>query len=257
MSLPGLFLACFAAVIIYMSVWFAVGRRANRLDVADTAWGGGFIAIATVCLFASANNRSVLAWLLVGIWGLRLASHIWKRNAFKGPDKRYEELSAKWSKERFWLRAFLSVFLLQAGLIFLVALPVIVVAGQPTRPLGIMGLVAVLLWVFGFLFEFVADRQLARFLQDHNNKGKVLQEGLWKYSRHPNYFGELVQWWAISLLALGSSNAWLALAGPAVLTYLIIFVSGIPPIEKRHNQKPGYTKYKERTSVIIPLPPKS
>ena len=255
MGLLALLLVSLAAIVAYMTAWLLMGRSLNRVDVADTAWGGGFIVIATVCLFARTDNRSALVWALVLIWGVRLASHIWRRNTLKGPDKRYEELSSKWPKDRFWPKAYVSIFLTQALLIYVVALPIILASGEKIRPLGVISVVAVVLWAIGFSFESVADRQLSVFIKDPANKGKIMMRGLWKYSRHPNYFGELLQWWAISLIALGPAIGWLGLLGPALLTYLILFVSGVPPIEKRHDQRPGYAEYKKRTSVIIPLPP--
>lgn len=257
MGLASILLLSLAAIIAYMSAWFLLGKRLGRIDVADTAWGGGFIVIATICLLSHTYNRSILMWVLITIWGARLALHIWRRNAFKGPDKRYEELSAKWRKDKFWLKAYVSVFLLQAILIYVIALPVMIASGEHTKPLGVLNFIGVVLWVLGFIFEVTADRQLSGFLQTPDNKGQIMTTGLWKYSRHPNYFGELLQWWAIWVITLGPAIGWIGLLGPVLLTYLILFVSGIPPIEKRHSKKPGYDEYKRRTSVIIPLPPRS
>lgn len=255
MSTVAIMLLCLLLAVVYMTAWFLVSRTLKRLDVADTAWGGGFIVIATTCLIARPGWRSAAIWALVMVWGIRLAIHIWRRNAFKGPDKRYEELSAKWPRQNFWRRAYVSIFITQALLIFVVSLPIMIASGANHR-LGLTGGLAIAMWVFGFLFEAVSDRQLAHFLALPQNRGKLLMSGLWKYSRHPNYFGELTQWWALALLALGSSASWAAFVGPALLTYLILFVSGVPPVEKRHAQRPGYEGYKKRTSLIIPLPPK-
>ncbi len=237
-----------------MTVWFGVGRRLNRLDVADTAWGGGFIVVATISLILHSDSRTLLIWAMVVIWGLRLASHIWRRNANKGPDPRYVDLSRKWPAKHFWYRAFIYIFMTQAGLIALVSLPITTAALGSARLIGGIDYLAIILWLTGFIFEATADRQLSRFIGNSANRGKILCSGLWKYSRHPNYFGEILQWWAIALLALGPAIGWLGLAGPVLLTYLIVFVSGIPPIEKRHRQNPKYTDYMMRTSMIVPLP---
>jgi steroid 5-alpha reductase family enzyme len=110
------------------------------------------------------------------------------------------------------------------------------------------------LWLVGFVVESVADRQLAAFIKDKSNKGKVLDTGLWRYSRHPNYFGELLQWWAIGLIAAQTAYGWIGFAGPLLLTILIVFVSGIPPIENRRRDNPAYQDYKRRTSRLVPLP---
>jgi steroid 5-alpha reductase family enzyme len=244
-------------LIIYMSCWFVMARRLERLDVVDTAWGGGFVVVATLDLMVRPNDRTLLVWLMVTVWGLRLSTHIWRRNSRRAPDGRYLELSARWPADRLWLNAYVRVFLLQAALVFLVSLPIAVVANQATRSWDWLSWVAVGLWLSGFIFESVADRQLRQFMGNKANKGKLMTVGLWRYSRHPNYFGELVQWWAIGLLALGPARGWLAFIGPAVLTYLIVFVSGLPPIERRHAKRAGYQEYKRRTSALIPLPPHS
>lgn len=249
-----LFSVNLAALLLYMSIWFAIGKRQNRLDVADTAWGGGFIIVASLSLLAHSNSRTLLVWAMVICWGLRLATHIWRRNSNKGPDPRYAALSATWSKKQFWSKAYVSIFVTQACLIFLVALPITIVAVEGNRSLGERDILAFGLWVLGFVIEARADWQLERFKQRSDNRGKVMRAGLWKFSRHPNYFGELVQWWAISLLAIGPVIGWVALGGPLLLSYLIIYVSGIPPIEKRYRKKAEFIVYKKTTSMLVPLP---
>jgi steroid 5-alpha reductase family enzyme len=193
----------------YMTAWYLVGRKLKRLDVADTAWGGGFIVVVLTGLVVHASPRMWLVTVLVMIWGLRLARHIWKRNSFKGPDPRYAELTKKWSKSYFWLRAYPEVFLLQGILVFMVALGLSTIAAAPPRALNVLVLPALFIWIFGFLFEAMADRQLKSFLQA-GAKG-VMDSGLWRYSRHPNYFGEVTQWWAIGLIALPVAYGWLGL----------------------------------------------
>lgn len=212
--------------------------------------------VATLALAVEPSSRSLLMWCLVFAWGARLASHIWRRNALRGPDRRYDELSSQWPKRGFWTRAYLSVFIVQALLIFIISLPVTLAASHNARSLEVFDVAITALWLVGFVFEAVSDRQLGRFVANPSNRGRLMSQGLWQYSRHPNYFGELLQWWALSFLALGSSWGWVGLAGPAVLSYLILCVSGVPPIERRHSQRPGYADYKRRTSLIIPLPPK-
>jgi steroid 5-alpha reductase family enzyme len=256
MKAPELLLVNLGALIVYMTIWFAAGRRRGRLDVADTAWGGGFILVAGLSLLAHANSRTLLVWLLVLCWGLRLATHVWRRNTRKGPDPRYVALSAKWPKKHFWTRAYASIFVTQACLILAVSLPITIVSAEAARPLGVRDVAALALWIAGFIIEALADRQLGRFIRQSTNHGRVMRSGLWRYSRHPNYFGELVQWWAIALLAVGPAAGWLGLAGPLLLTYLIVFVSGIPSIEKRQAQKPEYSAYKRQTSMLLPLPPR-
>lgn len=252
----GILVVSLAALATYMSIWCLIGRWRQRIDVVDTAWGGGYIVVALVAFVAKQNLRTELIGLLVLLWGLRLAVHIWQRASRKGPDPRYEELSSKWHTSHPWLRAYFSIFLLQGLLILMISLPISVAASETAsigKPLAIVGAAV---WLLGFVTEAVADHQLNAFISRSDNQGKVLDTGLWRYSRHPNFFGELVQWWAIGLLALGPTIGWLGLIGPLTLSILIIFVSGIPSVEKRRRDNREYQIYKQRTSVLIPLPPR-
>jgi steroid 5-alpha reductase family enzyme len=241
-------------LIIYMTLSFRLARAHRRLDTVDTAWGLGFVITAWAVELQQHSPRSLLIAVLVSVWGLRLAYHIWRRNQGREDDPRYRELSRKWRGD-FWRRAYFSIFLLQGGLIWLVSLPVVMAAGAELTGLSWLSVAGFVVWSAGFVFEAVADHQLAKFLLA-KNRPKVLQTGLWRYSRHPNYFGELTQWWAIGLIALQTNYGWIGLVGPLVLTYLIVFVSGIPPIERRRQKDPEYQAYQRRTSPLIPLPPR-
>ena len=137
----------------------------------------------------------------------------------------------------------------------IVGLPIFTAAGKPINGLAWLTFVGAAVWLSGFIFEAVSDRQLAEFLR-LKNRPKVLKTGLWRYSRHPKYFGELVQWWAIGIIACQASWGWLGLIGPALISHLIINVSGIPPIERRRIKDPEYKQYQKETSPLIPLPPK-
>jgi steroid 5-alpha reductase family enzyme len=256
MSLWQLLLINLICLVIYMSLWWLSGRSRQRLDVVDTAWGGGYIIAAVIGFVSRQNVRTSLIAVLVLVWGLRIAVHIWRRSGKRGPDRRYEELSSKWNQKHLWLRAYFSVFLLQGLIILIVSLPITVGASENIRPPIWLLIVAGLVWLSGFLIESVADKQLGDFINNDSNKCKVMKRGLWHYSRHPNYFGELLQWWAISLLALGPKAGYLGLIGPAVLTLFIVFISGIPSIEKSRSKDPAYNEYKKQTSVLIPLPPR-
>jgi steroid 5-alpha reductase family enzyme len=241
-------------LLVYMTLCFLLAWGRRRLDTVDTAWGLGFVAIAWAVELQRASPRSLLIAILVSLWGIRLAVHIGRRSLGRdSDDRRYAELSAKW-RGNFWLEAYLRVFLLQGALVWLVSLPVVMAAGSRIAGLSWLSVAGAVIWLIGFGFETAADRQLANFLQ-LQDRPKVLQTGLWRYSRHPNYFGELTQWWAIGLIALQARGGWLGLAGPLVLSLLIIFVSGIPPIEKRRQKDPEYRAYRDRTSPLIPLPP--
>jgi steroid 5-alpha reductase family enzyme len=253
----GLLLVEAAALLIYMSGWYLYGRHINRLDVVDTAWGGGYILSAIIAFIYRQNVRTELIGLLVLLWGLRLARHIYKRSGSRGPDPRYEELSAKWKKQHLWAHAYFSVFLVQGLIILIVAMPIAVAGGENKALNRWVGLIGVIGWAAGFIIESIADNQLRQFISSPSNKGKVLSKGLWHYSRHPNYFGELMQWWFLGLLAIGTSLSLIGLLGPLTLSGLIIFVSGIPSVEKRRLNNPAYQAYKKRTSALIPLATRS
>lgn len=250
-----IFLINILLVFIFMSLAFLVAYRRKRIDTVDISWGLGFIVIAWSVYLQQPAQRSLVIGLLVSIWGIRLAHHIWRRSRkHSGDDPRYIEIASKWKGPK-WPRAYYSIFLLQGGLMLLVGLPIVTASGQLINGLSWMTWLGVSIWLIGFVIESISDRQLARFLS-LAKRPKVLKTGLWKYSRHPNYFGELVQWWAIGLIACQASWGWIGLAGPALISYLIVFVSGIPPIERQRIKDPEYIEYQKTTSVLIPWPPK-
>lgn len=240
--------------LAFMSLAWLLAYKRQRLDSVDVAWGLGFILLAWAAYFQHTGLRLRLVAVLVTIWGLRLTVHIYMRTRFRGDDPRYRELTKRW-RGSIWRRAYYSIFLLQGFLVWLISLPVVMQANSELGHSRWIFTIGLAVWIIGFFVEAVADRQLQNFLRD-KSRPKVMQTGLWRYSRHPNYFGELVQWWAIGIMALANSWGWLGLIGPAVLTYLIVFVSGLPPIEQRHAKDPAYADYIHRTSPLIPLPPR-
>ena len=247
------------AVILfaYMSLWFLISVVSKRNDVADVAWGLGFVLMtfASFLLSEDPGMRGILVGGLVSIWGTRLAWHIHHRNKGKSEDYRYLAWRDQWGKW-FYLRSYLQVYLLQGGLLFLIVLPVLLINQQAGPALGLLDALGVAVWVVGFYFESVGDTQLARFIKNPANKGKLMQKGLWAYTRHPNYFGEVTQWWGIGLMALSVPNGWLGLIGPLTITYLILKVSGSPLLEKKMAEHPDFAEYKRRVSVFVPRPPK-
>lgn len=247
----------FIAILIYMSIWFAVSKAYKKLSVVDVAWGGGFVLIAWLVATDSPSARSSLIAVLVTIWGVRIMSHLGHRVfGRKGDDERYKEISKKWG-DNYWLRAYFSIFVLQGILVLAISLPILIATNEQNENLGMLSVLGTALWAIGFMIESAADWQLRQFTHEPGHKGKVMDQGLWRYSRHPNYFGELMQWWAIAIIALQVQHGWIGLFGPLILTILIVFVSGIPPIEKKKKSDPAYADYMRRTSPLIPLPPKS
>lgn len=251
------FLVTAAAILLYMTGWFIAAQVRGRNDIADVAWGLGFILAAGVSLVVAGVYplRGLLVSGLVLVWGIRLAAHIHSRNRGRGEDKRYRKWREEWGKW-FVLRSFLQVFMLQGLFLLLVALPVIFVNQAPAAPLGLLDLLGLAIWLTGFTFETVGDRQLLDFIRDPANKGKLMTSGLWRYTRHPNYFGEVTLWWGIWLMTLALPGGWLTIIGPITITFLILQVSGIPMLEKHYEDRADFQEYKRRTSAFFPLPPK-
>lgn len=248
-------LTCLVASLVYMSLWFGLALARRQINVVDAAWPGALVLIALIVAGLHSSARSFLIAALVIIWGLRLFGHLIDRVFEAGEDRRYAEMVQNWHKLR-WLRIYGAVFLAQAVLAVVVALPVIMATGQQNPHLGILSFVGALVWVVGLFIEAAADYQLRVFVRTKTSKDEVMEQGLWRYSRHPNYFGELLQWWGIGVIALQASFGWVGLFGPLVLTLSICFVSGIPAAEKRLKSNKNYQAYAKRTSPLVPLPPK-
>jgi len=243
-------------LFLYMSFWFVVSLVKKRNDVADIAWGLGFVLVAWVSFFIIGNFgiRSILVNTLVSIWGLRLAWHIKSRNKGKAEDYRYLAWRREWGNW-FYIRSYLQVYLLQGTFMFLIILPVIFINKNIGPSLGIFDFLGFIVWFLGFFFEAVGDFQLANFINNPINKGRIMQSGLWHYTRHPNYFGEVVQWWGLWLFTFNFFVPWLAI-GPLTITILIIKISGIPMLEKKMANNPEFIEYKKKTSMFIPRPVK-
>ncbi len=245
-------------VAVYMSLWCAVAFILRRNDVADVAWGLGFLVVTVAAFFLGSPvvDRGFLVVILVGIWAVRLSSHIYLRNRSKTEDYRYEQWRRDWGKW-FYLRTFLQVFMLQGLLILVVSLPAVITVIYRGGAWSITDAVGLAIWLFGFFFETIGDRQLAQFLKNPINKGKLMQSGLWKYTRHPNYFGEILQWWGIGVIALAVPYGVWGLCGPLVITWLIVKVSGVPLLEEKMAHHPDFAEYKRKTNMVVPWIPKS
>lgn len=244
----------------FMSGVFVIARRIKRYDVIDMGWGIVFIVIAMGVLIQSTiTHQSDIHWgqllitALVAVWGSRLATHIGHRlQRTSEEDPRYVELRSKW-KGNMEHNVFMRIYMVQAVLAVIVALPIIFVNSSQFIVVPAFLIAGAIVWFVGFVFESVADLQLESFVTKH--PGKLMTKGLWKYSRHPNYFGEMMQWWGLGVMALSVDYGWLSLIGPIVLTFLLLFVSGVPLAEKRSQKREGWTVYKRRTSAVVPMPP--
>jgi steroid 5-alpha reductase family enzyme len=247
-----------AAIALSMTALWLLSLRLRDASIADVFWGAGFALVAV--LAAAVSPPSARALLLAGLasaWGLRLALHLGRRWARKREeDRRYQAMRAAWG-DRFPLVSLGTVFLLQGALLLVVSLPLQAGAAYGgSRPLGLLDAAGVLAFAVGLLFEAVGDAQLARFLRDPASRGRVLQSGLWRYTRHPNYFGDALLWWGLGLVG-AASGAWWCLAGPALMTFLLLRVSGVTLLEKEMaGRRPEYAAYVRRTSAFVPLPPR-
>ena len=239
-----------------MNLMFILALLLKKNDVVDVAWGIGFILIAVMNLLISGwNFRVLLSSVLVIIWGLRLAVYIFMRNRGQQEDFRYAQWKKDWGSH--WLiRSYLQVFLLQGFFMLLIAYPLFVYSGYKSSPAGCWDLIGAIIWIIGFFWEAVGDFQMRRFKQDPANRGKIMDKGLWKYTRHPNYFGESTMWWGIFVITLNYQYGWTAILSPIVITLLLLKVSGIPLLEKKYSTNPAYREYIQKTSSFIPWFPR-
>lgn len=248
----------FVVLLAYFSLVFVLAWIKKRLDIVDIAWGGAFILAAVTGLFL--GKPAVLQWIvasLVVIWALRLSGSIFVRFAkSKSEDFRYIEMRRKW-KQNVAMNAYLRIFVVQAFLATVISLSTIYITVANTTTLSTAVFLGLGIWLVGFLFEAVGDFQLRRHVADPKNKGKLLTSGLWRYTRHPNYFGEATVWWGVFVIALSVPYGWITVIAPLTITFLLLFVSGVPLTEKKFEGVPGWEEYKKRTSAFFPLPPRS
>lgn len=249
-------IASLLLIFVYASLWYLLALYKKRNDVADIAWGIGYILICVNLFFTQPHSPvSLLLYSLVVVWGLRLSIHIYNRNKNKEEDHRYRQWRREWGKTFYW-RTYLQIFLLQGFLLLVIISPVMLAAVSGPSTFNIFTLIGFCCWLLGFYFQAVADYQLRVFAKQRKNNHDIMQTGLWKFSRHPNYFGELMMWWGIFIIILPFKNSYFFIISPLTITGLILFVSGIPMLEKKYENHPAFEAYKKRTSALIPMPPK-
>jgi steroid 5-alpha reductase family enzyme len=249
--------ACAVTAVLTMTVTAWTARRAGRISVVDTAWGIGLTLIALVSALVGTaldEGDGVRRWVLVAlvaIWGLRLSWHMHARNAGKGEDQRYREMLEGTTPAQ----RIVKVWVMQGAALLLVSLPVQVAAVAD----GAMGWIAwagIAVCVVGVLFEAVGDAQLARFKADPANQGRIMDRGLWSWTRHPNYFGDATVWWGIWLVSVTAWWSLLTLPAPITMTYFLVFATGAKLLERHMRGRPGWDEYVARTSMFVPLPPR-
>jgi steroid 5-alpha reductase family enzyme len=243
-------------VVALMGITAFAGRRAGRVSVVDTAWGVGFVLVASVAALVGDGVpwRRLLLLALVGAWGLRLAWHMHRRNAGKGEDPRYAEMLGR-ERGNPTVGAIRKVYAVQALALWFVSLPIQVsaAAGAGNAAVAVVG---VAVWLLGVTFEAVGDAQLSAFKANPDNTGKVMDRGLWSWTRHPNYFGDASVWWGLWLVAASAWPGVLTVLSPIVMTYFLAFATGARLLERHLAQRPGYAAYQRRTSSFLPRPPR-
>lgn len=258
-ELPAMLAATAGAVVVFMLLTWLLSLALKDASIVDIGWGFGFVVIAWVAFAVGDgyDGRKLLVAVLTSAWGLRLTGYLFWRNAGKEEDYRYRAMRRRWGP-RFPIISLVTVFGFQGVLMWLVSMPVQVaqLSGMP-ESLGVIDYVGAAVWAVGFLFEAVGDFQLARFKADPANQGHVMDRGLWKYTRHPNYFGNALLWWGLFLIALSRPENAVVIFAPIIMTVLLTRVSGVPLLEASlRKRREGYADYIARTSSFLPMPPK-
>lgn len=242
----------------FMCLLFLLAAAKKDNGLADIGWGLGFILVAWVTFEFSTTNlpKQRLLLLMVTLWGVRLASYLTIRNWGKPEDFRYANWRKEWGN-KVLLNSFLRVFMLQGVVMWVLCLPLIIINSTPkTFHLESLYFVGAIIWAIGFFIEGISDYQMLCFKDNPAHKGHVMQKGLWRYSRHPNYFGEALVWWGIFLVAVPSGYWYISIASPVLITFLLLKVSGVTMLEKKYEGNDAYSEYKRKTNAFIPWFPK-
>jgi len=237
-------------IFIYFLLFFIAGQILKNNSIVDIGWGFGFVIVAFVMIINNFSAERLLITAMVSLWGLRLFYHILKRNFGKEEDFRYKDMREKWGKKQV-INAFFKVYMLQGLFMFLISMTVLTY-GDSINNL-VLVIIGVIVFVVGFFFESVGDKQLKEFKSNPQNKGKLMDKGLWKHTRHPNYFGEAVLWWGIYITGLGFGAPLWAIISPITITYLVRFVSGVPLLEEKYKDREDFKEYKKKTPIFIPF----
>ncbi len=247
-------------IITFITFVWILSVFLKNASIVDIFWGLSFVLVSVFYFITTPgfSARKIIVLTLVAIWGLRLSVHIFLRNLGKPEDFRYQEFRKKYGEKRYWWFSYFQVFLLQGTLVWLISAPLLAVNYFATeKPFGALDILGILLWLTGFIFEAGGDWQLNRFKSNAANKGKLLQTGFWKYTRHPNYFGDAAVWWGFAVLSM-ASGCYIPVLSAVLMTWLIVKVSGVYMLERTlKNTKPGFEDYVKRTSPFFPWFPKT
>ena len=252
-----LYFQSMGVVFIYMTIIFIIAQIIKNNSIVDMGWGIGFVVIAIYTLLAGGNYNppALVVTTLVFVWGVRLFYHILKRNFGKPEDFRYAAWRKEWGK---YLvpRAFLQVFMLQGAIMLVVAYPIVMNNATQKGSIGLLEIIGLVIWIVGFIFEALGDKQLKDFISDTKNKGHIMKAGLWKYTRHPNYFGEATMWWGIFIISFSSQSGVVGIVSPIIITLMLLYVSGVPMLEKHYKDNKEFQAYAKVTSKFAPWLPK-
>ena len=249
------------SVLIFFNIFYLISRMKNDFSVVDIAWGLSFLLIFVTAGTTFNSNweaREVLIGSLVFIWSVRLSGYIFLRSRKIGKeDYRYAQFRKDWGNNANTI-AYFRVFILQAFLSLLIASPLILIHYYKSAPAfgTVLDLLGLSLWIIGFLFEAIGDFQKHIFKSNEANKGKILQTGLWRYTRHPNYFGDALLWWGMFFIIINEVPIWFAVWGPLLLNFFLLKVSGVALLERKYEDNKTFSNYKKTTNAFIPWFPK-
>ena len=246
-------------LVVYMSCMFVVGWRAKDNSLVDIAYGPAFLVACWGTWLLASNTplhfRPLLLLTLLTLWGGRLGLHIGLRHRGRGEDFRYQKFRMDWGKTIIW-RSFLQIYMLQGAIVLIIATPVLLTIGDPGGAPQWSDFLGTFLFFLGLFFEAVSDWQVTVFKRGGANKGKIIMDGLWRYSRHPNYFGEATLWWGIFFIGLGSPSGLYGVIAPLTIAFLLLKVSGIPMLEAKYQGNDEFDAYKSKTNAFFPWFPR-
>jgi steroid 5-alpha reductase family enzyme len=242
-------------IFILVTILWIWSVYLKDVSIIDIFWGLGFVILNMFYVFNSGylTSRKILLLVLVSVWGLRLSIYLAYRNIGKGEDFRYQEFRRKFGPKRYWWLSYFQAFLLQGALMILISITLLGMSfTSQLKTLSTLDYIGIGIWLIGFVFEAGGDYQLMRFKKNTNNKGTLLITGFWKYTRHPNYFGDAVVWWSYGIFSISAGAYWQVI-GSILMTLLIIKISGVTLLEKSLKQtKTAYSDYVDKTSSFFP-----
>jgi steroid 5-alpha reductase family enzyme len=247
-----IFVQILILLFAYATVWFLISLIIKRNDVADIAWGLGYCFLCIYLFLAGYyNSISLVIFSLTIIWGLRLSVHIYLRNRGKKEDFRYQQWREEWGNTFYW-RSFLQVYLLQVFLLYIISSPIVLASISTSYSWNWLTTAGLSFWIIGFIWQTISDYQLTIFVKNKKHKNEIMNTGLWKYSRHPNYFGEILIWWGIYIMIIPFDYSYYFVISPITITLLLNYVSGVPMLEKKYDSNEAYQDYKKKVPAILP-----